>query len=31
MFDEADEKCKQSLRQLREKNKAEFAKDTTNS
>ena len=31
LFDEADEKRKQSLRQLREKNKAEFAKDTTNS
>ena len=30
LFDEADEKRKQSLRQLREKNKAEFAKDTTN-
>ncbi len=31
LFDEADEKRKQSLRQLREKNKAEFAKETTNS
>lgn len=31
LFDEADEKRKQSLMQLREKNKAEFAKDTTNS
>lgn len=31
LFDEADEKRKQSLRLLREKNKAEFAKDTTNS
>lgn len=31
LFDEADEKREQSLRQLREKNKAEFAKETTNS